>query len=96
MDGVVGMKALGVRELTYKLSFLGVFVAPADAKSGLNAQQDVAEEDGPNAALRQFNQEEIAELKTMLDDRLLKNKLVNSIAPHIFGKNSKPLNFFLF
>ncbi|KNC96457.1 MCM DNA helicase complex subunit MCM6 [Spizellomyces punctatus DAOM BR117] len=85
-DGVTGLKALGVRDLTYKMTFLGCFVRPAEAKSSLSALHDLFEsEDAESAVLAQFTPEELEELQRMQSDRLVYQKLVNSVAPHIFG-----------
>ncbi|TPX59094.1 hypothetical protein PhCBS80983_g02737 [Powellomyces hirtus] len=85
-EGVTGMKGLGVRDLTYKMTFLGCFVRPAEAKTSLSALHDLFDSaDAEKAVLRQFTEEELAELKAMHQDKLVYQKLVNSVAPHIFG-----------
>ncbi|KAJ3172881.1 MCM DNA helicase complex subunit mcm6 [Geranomyces variabilis] len=85
-EGVTGLKSLGVRDLTYKMTFLGCFVRPAEAKTSLSALHDLFDsEDAEQAVLRQFTQEELNELALMHSDRLVYQKLVNSVAPHIFG-----------
>ncbi|KAI9091287.1 MCM2/3/5 family-domain-containing protein [Phlyctochytrium arcticum] len=90
-DGVTGLKALGVRDLTYKMTFLGSFVKPAEAKSSLSALHDLfgaSDGDVEEAVMRQFSEEEVAELREMQADKLVYQKLVNSVAPHIFGHDN--------
>ncbi|KAJ3006463.1 MCM DNA helicase complex subunit mcm6 [Thoreauomyces humboldtii] len=85
-EGVSGLKALGVREMTYKMTFLGCFVRPAEAKTSLSALHDLFDNDNPEeAVVRQFTPQELEELKVMHNDKLVYQKLVNSVAPHIFG-----------
>ncbi|KAJ3262196.1 MCM DNA helicase complex subunit mcm6 [Chytriomyces hyalinus] len=84
-DGVTGLKALGVRDLTYKLTFLGCYIRSTKEKNALTAGHDTFETGDVEEIERQFNQEELAEIYEMKADRLLYHKLVTSIAPHIFG-----------
>ncbi len=74
-----------MRDLTYKLIFLGTFVRQSEAKNALNALHDLQEEDAAKAAAMQFSTEELQELKVMQQDRHLYQKLISSIAPHIYG-----------
>ncbi|KAJ3050447.1 MCM DNA helicase complex subunit mcm6 [Rhizophlyctis rosea] len=85
-DGITGLKALGVRELTYKMTFLGTFIRSAQAKDALSALHDLYEQADQDEIVRsQFNKEEWDEIQMMLRDREVYRKLVESIAPHIFG-----------
>ncbi|KAK9469115.1 MCM2/3/5 family-domain-containing protein [Lipomyces arxii] len=87
-SGVSGLKALGVRDLTYRLAFLACMVSPADAKDAGNAdvrgesdQGEVEQEEFLNS----LTQDEVDELKEMVhSDRVYLN-LVDSIAPSIWG-----------
>ncbi|ORX93895.1 DNA unwinding-related protein [Basidiobolus meristosporus CBS 931.73] len=87
-EGVSGLKALGVRELTYKLAFLACSVESADNKSGIRnvkGDSEDAEED-QSVLLSQFTQEEINDLRNMASmSNVIYSKLVNSIAPTVFG-----------
>jgi DNA replication licensing factor MCM6 len=83
-DGVTGLKALGIRELNYKLVFLGCFVRSEQNKSSLNALHDMFAEDDPEHIAQQFSSEDLRALEEMREDRHLYQKLVSSIAPHIF------------
>ncbi|RKP02965.1 hypothetical protein CXG81DRAFT_10117 [Caulochytrium protostelioides] len=85
-DGVGGFKALGVRDLSYKLVFLGCFVKPAQEKNALSALYDLFDEEDVEASIRQqFSAAELAELAEMRQDPNIYQKLAFSIAPHIFG-----------
>ncbi|KAI8819893.1 MCM2/3/5 family-domain-containing protein [Fimicolochytrium jonesii] len=85
-EGVTGLKALGVRDLTYKMTFLGAFVRPAEIKNSLSALHDLLDsENAEQAVRRQFTDEDLAHLERMREDKLLYQKIVNSVAPHIFG-----------
>ena len=48
-EGVSGLKALGVRELTYKLAFLASSVQPAESRLGLVSIRDDPDEVGSSA-----------------------------------------------
>ncbi|KAJ3040792.1 MCM DNA helicase complex subunit mcm6 [Rhizophlyctis rosea] len=85
-DGVSGLKALGVRELTYKMTFLGTFIRAAQQKDTLSALHDLDDTaDAEKIVKEQFSEAELQEIEMMKNDRLIYQKLVNSIAPHIFG-----------
>lgn len=87
-EGVTGLKALGVRDLTYKLSFLACMVQPASQNKVNNANlhgEDTGDEDQKDV-YTDLSKEEIDTLQKMvrLGPRLY-NKLVGSIAPSVFG-----------
>lgn len=100
-NGVTGLKSLGVRDLTYKISFLACHVAQTgkDSISGndplrdeetditnmqiSNVYQD--EEKDQEIFLNSLNSQEINELKEMVKDERIFDKLVRSIAPAVFG-----------
>lgn len=102
-SGVGGLKALGVRDLTYSISFLACHVVSvgsnvdsskteANAENGLqmannlqanNLYQDY--EKDQEVFLNSLNSNEINELKEMVKDEHIYDKLVRSIAPAVFG-----------
>ncbi|TPX35566.1 hypothetical protein SmJEL517_g02085 [Synchytrium microbalum] len=84
-DGVSGLKALGVRDLTYKITFLGCFVRPAEARGPAGLSNSEEAELTAEAVLQTYSDEELAELNEMKQDRMLYAKLIGSVAPHIFG-----------
>ncbi|KAL1919746.1 uncharacterized protein VTP21DRAFT_1677 [Calcarisporiella thermophila] len=87
MDGVSGMKSLGVRDLTYRLAFLACMVEPVENRLGSSNYHDpnVTEEDR-NAINQSLTQAEKDELRDMVNQgKSILGKLVNSIAPTVFG-----------
>ncbi|CCD26850.1 MCM DNA helicase complex subunit MCM6 NDAI_0I02820 [Naumovozyma dairenensis CBS 421] len=102
-SGVTGLRSLGVRDLTYKISFLACHVisigSNTDATNNLgttdNELQLAATLQGSNVYqdyekdqeifLNSLNAEEINELKEMVKDEHIYDKLVRSIAPAVFG-----------
>ncbi|SCU95315.1 LADA_0G14906g1_1 [Lachancea dasiensis] len=98
--GVSGLKSLGVRDLTYKISFLACHVIPTGQNSNngsassddnadlLNMQVNHTSNDGERDQeifLNSLNSQEINELKEMVKDEQIYDKLVRSIAPAVFG-----------
>ncbi|CAB4251996.1 similar to Saccharomyces cerevisiae YGL201C MCM6 Protein involved in DNA replication [Maudiozyma barnettii] len=111
-SGVSGLRSLGVRDLTYKMSFLACHVISVgtnindqtntDGTSKNNADEgeqqmtaslqgtDVYQNDerDQEVFLNSLNSEEINELKEMVKDEHIYDKLVRSIAPAVFGHES--------
>jgi DNA replication licensing factor MCM6 len=105
-NGVTGLKALGVRDLTYRLAFLACMVTPDTTTTGsavsqqLNGQSNnilaslnqVAPVD-PNepgdraqeAVLASMTPDEIEDLRTMVHSSHIYSRLVNSLAPMVYG-----------
>jgi len=83
-EGVGGLKALGVRELTYKLCFLASSVQLANVDMGT---LNVREEDDVDMQQinTEFTQEDLLEIYQMKQDPKLYQRLVASIAPTIYG-----------
>ncbi|KAI8066893.1 MCM2/3/5 family-domain-containing protein [Gongronella butleri] len=87
-EGVTGLKSLGVRDLTYKMSFLAAMVQPATIHktSSANLHGEDAENETQEQVLQDFTQEEVDKLKQMLNlDSGIYSKLVGSIAPNVYG-----------
>ncbi|KAJ3289056.1 MCM DNA helicase complex subunit mcm6 [Borealophlyctis nickersoniae] len=85
-DGVTGLKALGVRDLTYKMTFLGCFVRPDEEKSALPALNELPEgADVERIRQNMFTEDERRDMELMGKDRLIGRKILTSVAPHIFG-----------
>jgi DNA replication licensing factor MCM6 len=85
-EGVTGLKALGVRDLTYKLVFLGAFVQNVEMKNALNALHDMSDEEDPTERLlQQFTDDQIREIEVMKSEPRIYSKLAKSICPHIYG-----------
>eukprot|EP00261_Vitis_vinifera_P016824 XP_010646174.1 PREDICTED: DNA replication licensing factor MCM6 [Vitis vinifera] len=82
-DGVRGLRALGVRDLSYRLAFIANSVQISDGRREAdirNRKKDADEDDN-----QQFMQEELDEIQRMRNTPDFFNKLVDSIAPTVFG-----------
>uniref|UniRef100_A0A1J3GZE2 DNA replication licensing factor MCM6 n=1 Tax=Noccaea caerulescens TaxID=107243 RepID=A0A1J3GZE2_NOCCA len=82
-EGVKGLKALGVRDLSYRLAFIANSVQIADGSRNTdmrNRQNDFNEDDQ-----QQFTIEELDEIQQMRNTPDYFNKLVGSMAPTVFG-----------
>ncbi|KAI8076810.1 MCM2/3/5 family-domain-containing protein [Halteromyces radiatus] len=87
-EGVTGLKSLGVRDLTYKLSFLSCMVQPTTihTTSASNLHADDYEEEDQTKVLHDLTPKELDDLKLMLNtEDAIYSKLVGSIAPNVFG-----------
>ncbi|KAH7887383.1 MCM2/3/5 family-domain-containing protein [Phlebopus sp. FC_14] len=85
-SGVTGLKSLGVRDLQYKTAFLACMVHDADGRGGTNVrgEEEDGEEEG-QAFLRSLTEPEFDELKSMIDSDHIYSRLVESIAPTVYG-----------
>ncbi|KAF8246201.1 MCM-domain-containing protein [Wilcoxina mikolae CBS 423.85] len=101
-EGVTGLKALGVRDLTYRLAFLACMVTSdtAGVPGAIGGKKSEEEEEvarllrGTQADdedreqddfLNTLTPAEIAELKSMVHSDHIYSRLVNSIAPTVYG-----------
>lgn len=84
-EGVSGLKALGVRELSYKMAFLAYHVAPCNAKFG---GKDYNMEDLNMEKLKQsMSDQEWLKIFEMSKDKNLVNNLCQSLFPMIYGND---------
>lgn len=102
--GVSGLKALGVRDLTYRLAFLTCMVTPDTTTPGqqsnqqlsgqsnrilgsLNQNPDPEPDDNKaqEAFLQSLSPAEVEDLKTMVHSEYIYSRLVDSMAPMIYG-----------
>ncbi|RKP27227.1 MCM2/3/5 family-domain-containing protein [Syncephalis pseudoplumigaleata] len=87
-EGITGLKALGVRDLTYRLAFLACSVQSTEAKDRgkeIGTDPAIIEED-QEKLLEAFTQDEINDLKRMVSmEQHIYSKLVNSLAPTVYG-----------
>nr|GMC99814.1 DNA replication licensing factor MCM6 [Ipomoea batatas] len=81
-EGVKGLRALGVRDLSYRLAFIANSVQICDGRrdNDIRNRRDAEEDDN-----QQFTAEEIGEFHRMRNTPDFFNKLVDSIAPTVFG-----------
>ena len=86
-EGVTGLKALGVRDLTYKLAFLASMVEPANFKAAtFDPRNEGDVEETQQSMMEKLEQAEIDDLRHMvMQQGQIYNKLVNSLAPAIWG-----------
>ncbi|WRT67336.1 uncharacterized protein IL334_004306 [Kwoniella shivajii] len=86
-QGVTGLKALGVRDLQYKTAFLSCMVQGADARAGAtDVRGDLEEgEEDQETFLNSLTQQEVDELKNMVNSDNIYQRLVQSIAPTVYG-----------
>lgn len=93
-SGVSGLKSLGVRDLTYRLAFLACMTTPDTTNLGGGVGDVLASinaADNENAALAQeqvlgsFNSSEIEDLRKMVHSDHIYSRLVNSLAPMVYG-----------
>ncbi|KAF9450638.1 MCM-domain-containing protein [Macrolepiota fuliginosa MF-IS2] len=85
-NGVTGLKSLGVRDLQYKTAFLACMVHDADGRGGTNirGEEEYGDESGL-AFIQSLTEPEFEELKTMIDSDHIYSRLVESIAPTVYG-----------
>ncbi|KAF3024845.1 hypothetical protein G7054_g10860 [Neopestalotiopsis clavispora] len=100
-SGVSGLKALGVRDLTYRLAFLATMVNSDTSTPGSNAQRPVQDiigsltqanaesaetvDEAQQAVLSSMTPAEIDELREMVHSDHIYSRLVQSLAPMVYG-----------
>lgn len=93
-SGVSGLKALGVRDLTYRLAFLSCMVMPDNTNLGggvgdiiasLQTANDENAAVAQEAVLASFGPAEIEDLRKMVHSDHIYSRLVNSLAPMVYG-----------
>ncbi|KAF9977163.1 MCM DNA helicase complex subunit mcm6 [Actinomortierella ambigua] len=88
-EGVTGLKALGVGDLTYKLAFLGGMVQAGESKASEGKEYEESDEAERQKFLESLTQQEIDELRDMVNmEGQIYNKLALSIAPAVFGHHT--------
>jgi DNA replication licensing factor MCM6 len=83
-EGVQGAKSQGLRDLTYKLSFLASMVQPVDGRFGILHSMQDRDDDDVEKIIEQFQKHELEDISRMKHTPQLYNRLVNSIVPTIF------------
>ncbi|KAI5290513.1 MCM DNA helicase complex subunit mcm6, partial [Ascosphaera acerosa] len=103
-SGVTGLKALGVRDLTYRLAFLACMVTPDLTTPGqpstqslngqsqnilasLNQMDDagIEDEEAQDRFLQTLTPHEVQDLKNLVHSDYIYSRLVDSIAPMVYG-----------
>lgn len=89
--GVTGLRSLGVRDLTYRLAF---FACNVNSMANKNANEENQEyqaatseepQDDQELFLTSLTDSEVNQLKSMVKDNYIYDKLVQSVAPAVFG-----------
>ncbi|PWZ02651.1 putative MCM6-involved in replication [Testicularia cyperi] len=85
-QGVSGLKSLGVRDLTYKTAFLACMVQSADARNGGDIRADfIDDNEDPETLMDSLTEAERDELEAMVMSEDIYSRLVQSIAPTVYG-----------
>ncbi|CAI9782070.1 unnamed protein product [Fraxinus pennsylvanica] len=81
-EGVKGLRALGVRDLSYRLAFIANSIQICDGRkyNNIRKRRDADDDD-----IQQFTAEELNDIQRMRKTPDFFNKIVESIAPTIFG-----------
>lgn len=89
--GVTGLKSLGARDLTYRLAFLACMVqsdnnpTPWLTAGNPDEEDKITAEESQEAFLQSLTPAEIEDLKRMVHSDHIYSRLVNSLAPAIYG-----------
>lgn len=86
-QGVTGLKSLGARDLSYRTAFLACMVQSSDSQTTTDVRSgDSAEEElDPNTLLDSLTEQEREELEAMVEADDIYGRLVQSIAPTVYG-----------
>ncbi|RNA20086.1 zygotic DNA replication licensing factor mcm6-B-like [Brachionus plicatilis] len=82
-EGISGLRALGVRELSYKMAFLAYHVAPCNAKFG--GKDFNIEELSMDKLKQSMSDQEWLKIYEMSNDKNLVSNLCQSLFPTIYG-----------
>lgn len=85
-DGYTGVKQFGVRELVYRTSYLACHVASAEGKPGATSVRgEEGDEETFDSVMRSYTREERDEIGMMKAQPRLYQRMINSIAPTVYG-----------
>ncbi|KAH7428831.1 hypothetical protein KP509_09G019700 [Ceratopteris richardii] len=82
-EGLRGLKALGVRDLSYRLAFVANSVHPQDKKRSIDFRG--GKKDGDEEEALKFTNEEMEQIYRMKSLPQIYERLVNSVSPAVFG-----------
>jgi len=85
MNGVTGLKELGVKELNYKLIFLAQYVKESSQRYGEDGI-DRSQQEGEVDVNEQFTTAELIEIRKLKDQPKIYERLAESICPTITGQ----------
>lgn len=85
-EGLRGIKALGVRDLSYRLAFVANSVQAADRKQdGIDIRSGGKDGDTNDEDTLELKDEEKEEVLRMSQQPQIYDRLINSVAPTVFG-----------
>ncbi|KAG0585134.1 hypothetical protein M758_3G261900 [Ceratodon purpureus] len=85
-EGLRGIKALGVRDLSYRLAFLANSVQAADRKQdGIDIRSIGKDSNANDEDILELKDEEKEEVLRMSHQPQIYERLINSVAPTVFG-----------
>lgn len=84
MDGVSGLRKIGVKDLSYKMVFIASSVNTGDSRFGFS-QESVEDEENNQDVEKMFTLHERHEVIRMKNEDSLYAKLAGSIAPSVYG-----------
>ncbi|CAI5444617.1 unnamed protein product [Caenorhabditis angaria] len=93
-SGITGLKALGVRDLTYKMAFLACHIQHNDSLIGGDVSGHIEETDYFEL-WQKMSAEEREILKKMSDDPKIEEHIVESLFPNIYGNYEVKLGVLL-
>lgn len=87
LDGVGGIRKIGVKDLSYKMVFIASSVHCGDTRFGFNGNESAEGDENPTQVdvERKFTIAERQEVQRMRMEDDLYTKLAKSIAPSVFG-----------
>ncbi|VDD89778.1 unnamed protein product [Enterobius vermicularis] len=92
-EGLTGLKALGVRDLNYKLAFLACNISSHDSPFGA---EDFGRADLDTDELwKSMTDEQKRKVKRMSEDRAIAQNLIKSLFPNIYGNDEVKLGALL-
>uniref|UniRef100_A0A183BV80 DNA replication licensing factor MCM6 n=1 Tax=Globodera pallida TaxID=36090 RepID=A0A183BV80_GLOPA len=93
MDGLRGLKTLGVRDLTYKIAFLACSIQPSNpAFAGIDFTH---EEVSPTDLWNSLSPDVQEKLKDMSEDARIEEHIMDGLFPNIFGSDQVKLGILL-
>ena len=94
LEGVTGLKSLGVRDLNYKMVFIANYAESIHNpmnKSNLNSEEAQEGEEDDKEALKKFSPDELEQIELIKSDKDVYSKMAKSIAPAVTGHASEEI-----
>lgn len=94
LEGVTGLKSLGVRDLNYKMVFIANYAESIHNpmnKSNLNSEEAQEGEEDDKEALKKFSPDDLEQIELIKSDKDVYSKMAKSIAPAVTGHASEEI-----